>query len=68
MPRMDGYEFLCCTRELPGMVDVPAFAGTSHGAEEDVRRATEAGFVGHFTKPVDLAALDRRIRELLRGE
>ena len=42
-----------------------AFAVTGYGAEEDVRRGREAGFIGHFVKPIDLRALEDRIRELL---
>jgi CheY-like chemotaxis protein len=44
---------------------VAAFAVTGLGQAEDVHRAREAGFAGHFVKPVDVAALDRRIREWL---
>jgi CheY-like chemotaxis protein len=46
-------------------VQVPAFAVTGYGREQDVRRAREAGFSGHFVKPVDLEAFDRRVREVL---
>ncbi len=62
MPGMDGYEFLRRAREMPGLADVLAFAVTGLGRQEDVRQAREAGYTGHFVKPVDIAALDRRIR------
>ena len=63
LPGMDGNEFVRRARRLPGMADVLAFAVTGYGAEEDVRRGREAGFAGHFVKPVNVAALDQRIRE-----
>ena len=65
LPGMTGYEFLRRVRRLPGLADVPAFAVTGLGQEEDVRQAHEAGFAGHFVKPVDIGALDSRIREWL---
>ncbi len=65
LPGMDGYEFMRRARALPGMADVPAFAVTGYGTEDDVRRGREVGFAGHFVKPVDVGALDRRIREWL---
>lgn len=63
LPGMDGFEFLRRARELPHMAEVPAFAVTGLGSEEDVRRGQESGFVCHFVKPVDIHALDARIRE-----
>jgi len=63
LPGMDGFEFLRRARELPHMTEVPAFAVTGLGSEEDVRRGQESGFVCHFVKPVDIHAIDARIRE-----
>jgi len=65
LPGIDGCELLVRARELPGLADVPAFAVTGYGQEQDVERGRRAGFVGHFVKPVDLAALDARIRAVL---
>jgi two-component system CheB/CheR fusion protein len=65
LPGINGYEFLKRARELPQIESVLAFAVTGYGQEEDVRRGREAGFAGHFVKPVDLARLDRQIREQL---
>ena len=67
LPGMDGYEFLRRAHALPGMDRVPAFAITGFGQAEDVRRARDAGYSGHFTKPVDVAVLGQRIREWTRG-
>lgn len=49
------------------MADVPALAVTGYGAEEDVRRGRDAGFVGQFVKPLDLKSLQRTIRETLNA-
>ncbi|MBI3948652.1 MAG: response regulator [Armatimonadetes bacterium] len=67
LPGMDGFEFLRRARELPGMADVPAFAVTGFGAEEDMRRGREAGFAGHFVKPVSVKQLDESIKEIFGG-
>jgi PAS domain S-box-containing protein len=62
LPGMNGYDFLRRARELPSAAHTPAFALTGFGTSEDVNRARAAGYVEHVTKPVDAAAIDRRIR------
>jgi CheY-like chemotaxis protein len=62
LPGMDGYDLLRAARRLPSTVNVLAFALTGYGEADDVRRAHDAGYVDHFTKPVDVALLDERIR------
>ncbi|HEX3000229.1 MAG TPA: response regulator, partial [Armatimonadota bacterium] len=64
----DGYELMRQLRALPGMEKVPAFALTGYGQPEDVAKAHEVGFDAHFTKPVDLDELDRRLREAIKQE
>jgi PAS domain S-box-containing protein len=55
LPRMNGYEAARQIRaHRPGAVMI---ALTGWGQEEDRRRAMEAGFDHHLTKPVDPAAL-----------
>lgn len=66
LPGMDGYEFLRRARKMPTLSPAEAFAITGLGQEEDVRRAIDAGYQAHFVKPVDMALLDREIRERLR--
>lgn len=65
MPGMSGYDFLKRARRMDGMRSVPAFAVTASTLEEDLGRARESGFAGHFTKPVDVRALDDAIRTWL---
>ncbi|MGC4118402.1 MAG: ATP-binding protein [Myxococcales bacterium] len=68
LPGIDGYELLRRARTIPSLSKVPAFAITAYGQASDVARAREAGFDGHFVKPVDLEVLDARIRSAVGGE
>ena len=61
MPRMNGYEAARRIRLQPWGRAIKLVAMTGWGQEEDRRRAREAGFDLHMTKPVDPIAL----RELL---
>lgn len=61
LPGMDGYEVARrLSAQLRGRPPL-LIALTGYGQEEDRRRAREAGFHHHLTKPVDLGVL----RELL---
>jgi signal transduction histidine kinase/CheY-like chemotaxis protein len=56
MPGMDGYEVARRLREsFPGRSTLVALTGW--GQEDDRRRAREAGFDHHLTKPADIGAL-----------
>lgn len=68
LPGMSGLELLRQIRQIDGLQRIPAFAVTCHASPEDVRQVQEAGFTGHFVKPVDLAVLDRRIRSWLEAD
>jgi signal transduction histidine kinase/CheY-like chemotaxis protein len=57
LPGMDGYELARAVRTRRGDA-VVLIAVTGYGQEEDKRRAHEAGFNHHLTKPVDGADLD----------
>jgi len=57
LPDVNGYELAMQLKALPGGADVALFALTGYGQDEDRRRAAEAGFARHFTKPVDIAEL-----------
>jgi len=52
-------------REALKIQPVRGIALTGFGMEEDVHRSREAGFDVHLTKPVDIAALERAIGELV---
>src|SRR5262249_11514831 len=59
LPKMNGYEAARHIRQQPWGKDVVLLAITGWGQEEDKRRALEAGFDHHLTKPVEGAALER---------
>jgi PAS domain S-box-containing protein len=58
MPDLDGYEVARRLRLTDGGCDVRLIALTGLGQEEDKRRAHDAGFDHHLTKPVDPQRLD----------
>lgn len=53
MPDLSGYEVAQELRREPWGAGVPLIAVTGWGQDEDRRRALEAGFDHHLTKPVD---------------
>jgi signal transduction histidine kinase len=57
MPEMDGYEVARCLRLKPHCRATVLVAMTGYGRDEDRRRAADAGFNFHMTKPVDLDSL-----------
>jgi signal transduction histidine kinase/ActR/RegA family two-component response regulator len=63
MPDMDGYAVAREIRQQRGGVDTYLVAITGWGQQEDKRRALEAGFATHATKPVNPDLL----RDLLRN-
>jgi CheY-like chemotaxis protein len=62
LPGMDGYEVARHIRQRPAFGRTTLVAVTGYGREEDRRRAAEAGFDHHLTKPADPAVLDRLLR------
>ena len=56
MPKLSGYDVARRIRQARGS-KVLIVAITGWGQEDDRRRAREAGFDHHFTKPVDYQAL-----------
>ncbi len=61
MPDVDGYALIRLVRGLPaGMRDIPSIAVTAYARSDDRRRALQAGYQMHLTKPVEP-------RELITG-
>ena len=58
LPEMDGYEIAKRLREDASLTKVTLIAMTGWGQEEDKRRAMEAGFDQHLTKPVEISAIE----------
>lgn len=63
LPGMSGFEVLKALRTLPGLADVPAYMCSADALPEDIQRAHEEGFVGYWTKPIDI---EHVTAELLR--
>lgn len=57
LPGIDGYEIARRLRRNPRTQSAALAALTGYGQSGDIERARSAGFDQHFTKPVDLAAL-----------
>jgi CheY-like chemotaxis protein len=62
LPGMDGYELARRLRQQAGQRRLRLIAVTGYGQDGDRRRAAEAGFDHHLTKPVDLTTLDGLLR------
>ena len=58
LPVMNGYAVARTLRGSPEFNHVHLAALTGWGQEEDRRKAREAGFDSHFTKPISPAALE----------
>jgi CheY-like chemotaxis protein len=58
MPELSGYDVARRIRETDWGVGATLVALTGWGQERDKQHASAAGFDHHFTKPVELSALD----------
>ena len=65
MPKLNGYEVAQRIRAAPWGATMMLVAVTGWGQSEDKRRAHEAGFDHHFTKPLDLDAFGAFLRDAL---
>jgi CheY-like chemotaxis protein len=68
LPKLNGYETARRMREQHGGGDMVLVALTGWGQEEDRRRAKEAGFDHHMTKPVEFDALQKLLAALDRAK
>jgi CheY-like chemotaxis protein len=59
MPGMSGYEVARAIRSQTWGTAMQLIAVTGWGQEDDKRKAKEAGFDHHLTKPIDPGALER---------
>jgi signal transduction histidine kinase len=62
LPGMDGFAIASALRQAPATAGVRLIAVSGYGQEQDRRRAKEAGFDEHFTKPVDPKELLARLK------
>src|SRR5581483_5248216 len=63
LPGINGYDLARQLREEPGLEEVLLVALTGYGQEGDRRRALEAGFDEHLTKPTRFDTLQRVLAE-----
>ncbi len=63
MPDMNGYDVCRALRAMPDFARGRIIALTGWGAPSDRKKAMDAGFDNHLTKPVDWKALERLIRD-----
>jgi CheY-like chemotaxis protein len=68
LPRMSGYEVAIKLRGLQEFKSSRLIALSGYGQEEDRRRAKEAGFDYHLTKPVEPHVLIELLGAMGRGE
>lgn len=61
MPQMDGYELVKRLRTRG--IETPIVALTGYGLADDKRKATDAGFTAHVTKPIGLQEIRQLIAE-----
>ncbi|HMI32099.1 MAG TPA: ATP-binding protein, partial [Candidatus Limnocylindrales bacterium] len=68
MPGESGYDLIAKLRALPAEKggSLPAVALTAYAGTEDASRALRAGFDVHVAKPVEMMALVRILRGLIR--
>ena len=59
LPDMDGFAVARTLRQTPATAGSYLIAQTGYGGAEDRRRAKDAGFDAHMTKPIDPAELER---------
>lgn len=65
LPGMDGYEFLSILKNKEEYRDIPVIGLSAKAAKSDIKRASEAGFDGYITKPIDVCKLMNQIGDLL---
>jgi CheY-like chemotaxis protein len=68
LPGMDGYQVARVLRADPKVGRARLIALTGWGADTDRRRAMDAGFDHHLTKPVDLSVLEELLRKVDQGQ
>jgi CheY-like chemotaxis protein len=67
LPEIDGNEVARRIRAHLGAAGIFLVALTGYGDETDEARSRAAGFDAHFTKPVELARLERLLRASARA-
>jgi CheY-like chemotaxis protein len=66
LPRLDGYQVASQVRSQLGG-DVVLVAVSGFGQPEDKRKAAEAGFDDHLTKPADVSDIENLLSRVWRA-
>jgi CheY-like chemotaxis protein len=66
LPSMTGYELLPMLRGIPGLETVPAYMCSADASAEDRIKASNAGFNGYWSKPIDIAEVTGELCRLAR--
>ncbi|PPE70374.1 PAS domain S-box protein [Caldimonas thermodepolymerans] len=64
LPGMSGFEVLRELREVHGLRDVPAFMCSADAMPEDIQRALDAGFLGYWTKPIEVRKVIAEVNQV----
>ncbi|HEX3146212.1 MAG TPA: ATP-binding protein [Pyrinomonadaceae bacterium] len=69
MPGTDGYALMRRVRALPieRGGNIPAVALTAYAREQDRKRAIDAGYQIHLTKPIEITQLSASVAHLING-
>ena len=65
MPGMNGYEVARSLRGLPSPTNTVLVALTGWGSQQDRARSHQAGFHHHLIKPVDMAAIETLLADIV---
>ena len=65
LPDMDGYAVLAKLRQNRKTRNIPVIAVSANAMREDIDKATEAGFNGYITKPIDIEGFVSEISKYL---
>ena len=65
MPRLGGFEVLRALKENPHTRDIPVVVFTSSAHDADRERSLALGASAFVTKPVETAAFERSVRQLV---
>lgn len=66
LPGATGFEVLRLLRALPGLENVPAYMCSADAMPEDAQRAYEAGFIGYWTKPINVGTVLADVEQCLQ--
>ena len=64
MPWMDGFGAVRAIRRMPGAQSVPIIALSGSADRDSAKKAVEAGFDQHFSKPLNFDHLNRYLSSL----